>query len=242
MLLRRFTKHLTEQNWFTVGLDVTVLVMGIFLGFQLESWNEERKDKATENRYLERLYSEAVFNLNEVKVKSDQIEVRKNSLLKLVRALENGSIENISREDLKINFCYWYVAESVRLRATTYEELIASSNIDIISNESLREKLQYANSAHKSVEADVATLNPVSLNLALNLRPYISWHSTNTDVETTNFDRDSPLLATCKIDTSAMIGDKGLISTLTQLYRGQFILQFSRLEQLKAWQSIIDEF
>ena len=32
MILRRFTKHLSEQNWFAVWLDVIVVVVGIFLG------------------------------------------------------------------------------------------------------------------------------------------------------------------------------------------------------------------
>ncbi len=32
MLLRRFSKHCSDQNWFAVGLDVVVVVLGIFLG------------------------------------------------------------------------------------------------------------------------------------------------------------------------------------------------------------------
>ena len=30
MLLRRFSKHVSDQNWFAVGLDVIVVVVGIF--------------------------------------------------------------------------------------------------------------------------------------------------------------------------------------------------------------------
>ncbi len=32
-----------------------VVVVGIFLGFQLDRWNEDRKEAKTELRYLERL-------------------------------------------------------------------------------------------------------------------------------------------------------------------------------------------
>ena len=46
MILRRFTKHFTDQNWFAVGLDVLVVISGIFLGMQVTDWNENRKDNA----------------------------------------------------------------------------------------------------------------------------------------------------------------------------------------------------
>ncbi|WND03804.1 hypothetical protein QGN29_05375 [Temperatibacter marinus] len=43
MLLRTFTHHFREQNWFAVGLDVLVAVIGIFLGLQVTDWNQTRQ-------------------------------------------------------------------------------------------------------------------------------------------------------------------------------------------------------
>ena len=45
MILRRFTKHVIDQNWFAVGLDIIVVVVGIFLGMQVTEWNDDRKTK-----------------------------------------------------------------------------------------------------------------------------------------------------------------------------------------------------
>jgi hypothetical protein len=42
MILRRFMKHVTEQNWLAVGLDRLVVTVGIFLGMQVTDWNKER--------------------------------------------------------------------------------------------------------------------------------------------------------------------------------------------------------
>jgi len=42
MILRRFTEHIKEQNWFAVGLDVIVVIVGIFLGMQVTDWNDKR--------------------------------------------------------------------------------------------------------------------------------------------------------------------------------------------------------
>ena len=46
MLLRRFMHHVKDQNWFAVGLDVVVVIVGIFLGMQVTEWNDARKVKS----------------------------------------------------------------------------------------------------------------------------------------------------------------------------------------------------
>jgi len=35
-------QHVKEQNWFAVGLDVIVVIVGIFLGLQVQEWYEAR--------------------------------------------------------------------------------------------------------------------------------------------------------------------------------------------------------
>ena len=43
MILRRLGNALREQNWFTVVLEVLIVVVGIFFGLQVDDWNERRK-------------------------------------------------------------------------------------------------------------------------------------------------------------------------------------------------------
>ncbi|MBT6031002.1 MAG: hypothetical protein HOH19_00370 [Kordiimonadaceae bacterium] len=44
MILRRFMKHVTDQNWFAVTLDVIVVIVGIYLGLQVQEWNKDREE------------------------------------------------------------------------------------------------------------------------------------------------------------------------------------------------------
>ena len=62
MLLRRFTQHIKEQNWFAVGLDVLVVIVGIFLGMQVTEWNDAINDRDVEQVYLKRLMADAENN------------------------------------------------------------------------------------------------------------------------------------------------------------------------------------
>lgn len=48
MILRRFMKHVTDQNWFAVGLDVIVVIVGIFLGLQVQQWYDRQAEIAEE--------------------------------------------------------------------------------------------------------------------------------------------------------------------------------------------------
>ena len=58
MILRRTIDHLRTQNWTAVALELLIVVIGVFLGFQLNDWNAGR----LEGKRAQRL--EAVLRLN----------------------------------------------------------------------------------------------------------------------------------------------------------------------------------
>src|SRR5210317_2190466 len=58
MILRRLAEAVREQNWFTVLLEVLIVVIGIFIGLQVDDWNEKRKDRHREIEYLQRIETE----------------------------------------------------------------------------------------------------------------------------------------------------------------------------------------
>jgi hypothetical protein len=63
MILRSFTKHVKDQNWFAVGLDFLIVVFGVFVGLQVQNWNERRGDREEYVRALDRLNVEIDANL-----------------------------------------------------------------------------------------------------------------------------------------------------------------------------------
>jgi len=58
MLLRRITKHVKAQNWFAVGLDFVIVVFGVFVGLQVQDWNDSRKERVEESLLMVRLFEE----------------------------------------------------------------------------------------------------------------------------------------------------------------------------------------
>lgn len=83
MFLRRITKHVKEQNWFAVGLDFLIVVVGVFMGFQAQQWNEDFSDKADAKKYLKRFFEDmeiSIFRNNSITLRNQ----RQSSLLNLV--------------------------------------------------------------------------------------------------------------------------------------------------------------
>ena len=63
MILRRVTKHVKEQNWFAVGLDFFIVVVGILIAFQITNWSEAREQKRLHDDAFERVIDEMHTNL-----------------------------------------------------------------------------------------------------------------------------------------------------------------------------------
>ena len=52
MLLRRLAGHLRNDNWFTIILELVVVVVGLFLAFQLDRWYESQRNKSDLQAHL----------------------------------------------------------------------------------------------------------------------------------------------------------------------------------------------
>lgn len=77
MILRRFMQHVREQNWFAVGLDVLVVIVGIFLGFQVQAWYDKEQSKENEIAYLNNLnedFETSILMINDSQVERDFVE------------------------------------------------------------------------------------------------------------------------------------------------------------------------
>ncbi len=55
MLLRRVTKHVKDQNWFAVGIDFVIVVIGVFIGIQVANWNDAQGDRQRETATLQNI-------------------------------------------------------------------------------------------------------------------------------------------------------------------------------------------
>ncbi|WP_407348431.1 hypothetical protein [Congregibacter variabilis] len=62
--MRRFTQHVTDQNWFAVVLDFVIVVIGVFMGLQVQEWASNRQLEQQKTEYLSELREEITLNVS----------------------------------------------------------------------------------------------------------------------------------------------------------------------------------
>lgn len=138
MLLRRITKHIKEQNWFAVVLDTFVVIFGVFLGFQINEWNNERKDALKGESYLERIAGELE---QDIRFFDNIIRSNESGMENAQFLLDTLKNEALVQEDpTRFITSLAFVGSSfvVNVNNNTIEEIKFSGNLELIKNEELR--------------------------------------------------------------------------------------------------------
>jgi len=76
VLLRRVTQHVKTQNWFAVVVDFVIVVAGVFVGLQVQDWNDARKERLREQALLIRLHTETQALLDAQQDELDTLQAR----------------------------------------------------------------------------------------------------------------------------------------------------------------------
>ena len=147
MILRRLSEHVKDQNWFAVVLDFLIVVTGVFIGMQVNTWNSERQARAGEQKYLERLNQDLAVSIEQNEWRMAFME-RQNRYSTL--ALERLEVCAVQEED-RVAFAnaFYHVGKSLPpiLVRGVINELNATGNFQTIQNVALRDAITKATEA-----------------------------------------------------------------------------------------------
>ena len=86
MILRRISEHVRDQNWFAVGVDFVIVVIGVFIGIQVSNWNTAREDRSNETLYLGYLAEDLQSDLRKIDNVCSVTEWRMSALAAVITA------------------------------------------------------------------------------------------------------------------------------------------------------------
>ena len=93
-MLRRLNENMKQQNWAAIGIELVILVLGVFIGMQVSNWNEEREARNDYLLAIERYRAEIVAN---IEVLDSLFQLNSNSgLWYLLLLCHNNSLCNNS--------------------------------------------------------------------------------------------------------------------------------------------------
>ncbi|MFT5769546.1 MAG: hypothetical protein ACI9H8_001517 [Lysobacterales bacterium] len=141
MIMRRLGEAIAAQNWFVVIIEIMVVVVGIFIGLQVDDWNESRKDRIDEQVYLQRLHEDVLL--------AEQLSsrVRERRLQRHQELLEILDIvfKRDQRDTITDNECAaiaWSNAYNINVASiASLKELTDTGRLGIIRDTNIRKAL-----------------------------------------------------------------------------------------------------
>jgi hypothetical protein len=140
MLLRRITKHVKDQNWFAVGIDFCIVVIGVFIGLQVANWNDSRNEQRRAQNYLERLTQDMRVNMEVLAGRENSYAMQIDYGLTALEATQPPE----TREDAWIIIRAFFQAShafTITLNRGTYDEIINSGNLALLQDQELVDAL-----------------------------------------------------------------------------------------------------
>lgn len=141
MILRRLGEAISGQNWFVVIIEVLVVVVGIFIGLQVDGWNEARKDRKDEKVFLHRLHEDLII----AEKLSSRVRDRRLNRLHSAMAASDVLFGRVDREELMeeectaiANITFFNINVS---GLSALEELVSTGRMDIIRDFEMRTAL-----------------------------------------------------------------------------------------------------
>lgn len=154
MILKRIAKGIRDQDWFVVTIEVMIVVVGIFIGLQVDDWNEARKDRIDEAEYLERIAEELEISISRNASSVEFQQLHSNLGNTLLTALENCRLEEPERDNFATAIYLLAKTSARAFNKTAIDELMSTGRMTIIQNIKLRQQMVQiigtysANAAH----------------------------------------------------------------------------------------------
>jgi len=141
MILRSITKHVRDQNWFAVGLDFLIVVIGVFIGIQVANWNAQRLEDRQEAILIQRL----IVDFERISVDAQQSltfhEDRLAEFQTLVRALREGELRKEDQAAVQRALFIGLSLQTSADRSGTFTELLSSGRAYLLKDQALVNEL-----------------------------------------------------------------------------------------------------
>ena len=138
----------TSTGWLKLSLELIVVFVGVSAGFLFDNFREDRSDRILEEKYLESFFNNVSSDSVEIQsmIQSDQnnIDISRRA----VESMEAGTLSNDSALSV---FSVMATYNNLNLEDATYESVVSSGNLGLISDFEIREKIVYYYRSHEDM-------------------------------------------------------------------------------------------
>jgi len=139
MIFRRLSNSVRNQDWFTVLIEIVIVVVGVFIGIEVSNWNEARVNRNIGQVYTERLITDLE---NEAAIWTHFSTYYRNASDHALAALESFRKDPA---DLDEQFLIDLYQASQRWNASadrgTFDEILSTGRIETVAGSETRRLL-----------------------------------------------------------------------------------------------------
>ncbi len=129
-------QHVRKLEWPAIGIELGIVIVGVFIGMQVSNWNVEREARKSGALFAERLKADL---REEAWYYQLQIEYSRDVLANAERAV--NALSGHSTESNEALLVSAYRATQYRQKArrrATYDELVSTGTLGLIKSQTLR--------------------------------------------------------------------------------------------------------
>lgn len=173
MPLRSLPARLRAHDWFSVVVEIVIVVAGVFIGLQVSNWNEERRETARGNEYLRRMSDELLRDAESLgHISKFWSDVQDNGRIAIAYA-EDGTLAQGSAWRTLLAYYQSSQVWPYRKSDVTFQEIQSSGDLQLIRNASLRARIanHYSSGAGSQV-VEVLRLLPAYRERVRGMTPW----------------------------------------------------------------------
>ncbi len=137
MILRRIASHLKQQHWTGVLIELVIVILGVFIGLQVDNWNQARQNRAAEIAYLQALSKD--FDSIQTSVQA-QIDFETTIARDINRSLDEIDAPPSKDRTLRLGMLLGQLVarSTLKIESPTFQELQSSGHLGLIRDRALR--------------------------------------------------------------------------------------------------------
>ena len=172
MILRRLANAIRGQDWFTVVLEVLIVVVGIVVGLQVDDWNTRRLEQALLDDYLERLKIETKSNIEPYLEYVNGMEAVSDQFTTYFNHLRDSNQPPPDLEALSAHLCRNGIMPTPSYDNSVLDEMISTGYLRLIKDKKLVRSLQNYIGQQHSVNQGIVFQAPIVIDAFDKFEPY----------------------------------------------------------------------
>lgn len=139
MIVRRIREHAAELNWFAVGVDLIVAIVGVFIGIQVSNWNEARGQRAQSHEDRQRLIADLAANQADGDDRARYFRAVQRHATAALAALDQPADK--SGEAFLIHAYQATQAAPREFKHNTFDEIVATGRLTRLGDPAVRDQV-----------------------------------------------------------------------------------------------------